>query len=114
MTNWYTLSILSLLFMGVQRFLYKVSAERRCNTAWTTFSFMGTVAVLSSGLFLSSDGKIISLQFLVVIAFVMGWRYAKKKNGIKHQKAMLIATVLVTASGCESLCEYPFEVSWLG
>jgi uncharacterized membrane protein len=53
MTNWYVLSIAALVLMGVQRFLYKVSAERECDTAWTTFSFMATVTVLSAAFFLS-------------------------------------------------------------
>jgi drug/metabolite transporter (DMT)-like permease len=47
MQSWYILAILSLFLMGTQRFMYKVSAERKCNTGWTTFSFMTTVAVLS-------------------------------------------------------------------
>ena len=51
MGSWYTFAIIALFLMGVQRFLYKVSAEKRCNTAWTTFSFMATVAILSSILF---------------------------------------------------------------
>ena len=52
MDNWYALAIIALFLMGTQSFLYKVSAERNCNTAWTTFSFMATVALLSSVLFL--------------------------------------------------------------
>jgi drug/metabolite transporter (DMT)-like permease len=47
MANWYFLSILALILMGTQRFLYKVSAERHCATAWTTFSFMATVTLIS-------------------------------------------------------------------
>jgi len=47
MANWYFLSIMALILMGTQRFLYKVSAERNCATAWTTFSFMATVTLIS-------------------------------------------------------------------
>lgn len=47
MTSWYPLAIAALILLGGQRFLYKVSAETGCNSAVTTFSFMGTVAVLS-------------------------------------------------------------------
>lgn len=68
--NWYGLAILSLFFMGTQRFLYKVSAERRCNTAWTTFSFMATVAVLSSLLFGLSGTGVPNVPFLLFIALV--------------------------------------------
>jgi drug/metabolite transporter (DMT)-like permease len=50
-TSWYIFALGALVFMGIQRFLYKVSAERNCNTAWTTFAFMGTVAILSGVFF---------------------------------------------------------------
>ena len=36
MDNWYTHAIIALILMGTQSFLYKVSAERNCNTALTT------------------------------------------------------------------------------
>ena len=68
--NWYSLAIISLFFMGTQRFLYKVSAERQCNTAWTTFSFMATVAVLSLTLFGLSNTRIPNIPFLLFIALV--------------------------------------------
>jgi drug/metabolite transporter (DMT)-like permease len=61
---------MSLFFMGTQRFLYKVSAERKCNTAWTTFSFMATVALLSSFLFLFLQEPVTDVFFLVFIALV--------------------------------------------
>ncbi len=35
-------------------------------------------------------------ETIVVIAFVIGYRLAKAKKGVQHQKAMLFATVLVT------------------
>ncbi len=35
-------------------------------------------------------------ETVVVIVFVMGWLYARRHQGLKHQKTMLIATVLVT------------------
>jgi hypothetical protein len=47
MTSWYPLAIAALILLGSQRFLYKVAAETGCNAAVTTFSFMGTVALLS-------------------------------------------------------------------
>jgi drug/metabolite transporter (DMT)-like permease len=68
--NWYTLSIIALIFMGTQRFLYKVSAQRGCNTAWTTFTFMGTVTVLSTIFFFASHEPLTSIPFLLLIALV--------------------------------------------
>jgi uncharacterized membrane protein len=78
MTNWYVLSIVALVLMGMQRFLYKVSAERNCHTAWTIFSFMATVTVLSVLFFLSlrepvSDARMLILTALINSAsFVLG------------------------------------------
>jgi len=70
MTSWYALSIIALVLMGVQRFLYKVSAERKCNTAWTTFSFMATVTVLSGIFFLSLKESVSDARMLVLTAGV--------------------------------------------
>jgi drug/metabolite transporter (DMT)-like permease len=70
MAGWYTYAILALGFLGTQRFLYKVSAERNCNTAWTTFSFMATVALLSSTLFVVLKESITNIQFLLFIALL--------------------------------------------
>ena len=68
MEQWYTLAVVALFFLGVQRFLYKVSAERRCNSAWTSFSFMGTVAFLSTVLFFALDETVHDTGFLLFIA----------------------------------------------
>jgi len=38
----------------------------------------------------------LTTETLVVVAFVLAWRHAKRGNGMKHQKGMLIATVMVT------------------
>ena len=78
MTNWYVLSIVALVLMGVQRFLYKVSAERECNTVWTTFSFMATVTILSVGFFLALKESVSDARMLLLTAginsasFVLG------------------------------------------
>lgn len=54
MNDWYLFSLVALVLFGIQRFLYKVSAEERCDSALTTFSFMGTVTVFSSCFFLAA------------------------------------------------------------
>lgn len=71
---------MALFLMGTQRFLYKVSAEKRCNTAWTTFSFMATVAILSSILFIVLEESVANLSFLLFIALL-------------NSAAFLVATV---------------------
>jgi drug/metabolite transporter (DMT)-like permease len=68
--NWYTLSLIALFFMGTQRFLYKVSAQRGCNTAWTTFTFMGTVTFLSVIFFFISHEPVSGIPFLLFIALI--------------------------------------------
>jgi len=78
--NWFTFAVMALFLMGTQRFLYKVSAEKRCNTAWTTFSFMATVAILSSILFFVLEESVANLSFLFFIALL-------------NSAAFLVATV---------------------
>ena len=80
MDNWYTLAIVALILMGTQSFLYKVSAARNCNTAWTTFSFMATVALLSWVLFFFRSEPATNMAFTLFI-------------GILNSSAFLAATV---------------------
>jgi drug/metabolite transporter (DMT)-like permease len=78
MRNWYVLSIVALVLMGVQRFLYKVCAEKECDTAWTTFSFMTTVTVLSALFFFTLKESVSDARMLLLTAginsasFVLG------------------------------------------
>lgn len=68
--DWYILALISLFCYGITHFLYKVSAEKRCNTAWTSFSFMLTVAVLSSILFFVFKESVTNIYLLLLIAFI--------------------------------------------
>jgi drug/metabolite transporter (DMT)-like permease len=95
MSSWYTFAILALFLMGTQRFLYKVSAERNYNTAWTTFAFMATVSVLSSMLFVALDEPIKNIEFLLVIALL-------------NSGAFLVATV----THIESLKHIPASIAF--
>jgi drug/metabolite transporter (DMT)-like permease len=70
MTHWYTMALISLLLLSAQRFLYKVAAEKRCSTHWTTFSFFATVAVFSSGLFALTAEPTGDTGVLIFIALV--------------------------------------------
>jgi drug/metabolite transporter (DMT)-like permease len=78
MKEWYFLSIMALVLMGTQRFLYKVSAERNYPTAWTTFSFMATVTLISVLFFLFVREPVLDHKMLWLIAlwnsvaFVLG------------------------------------------
>jgi drug/metabolite transporter (DMT)-like permease len=56
--------------MGIQRFLYKVAAERGCNTFLTTFSFMATVATLSCCAVVGFEISVTHVGYLFLIALV--------------------------------------------
>jgi drug/metabolite transporter (DMT)-like permease len=70
MESWYVYTIIALIAFGIQRFLYKVSAVRKCNTAWTTFAFMGTVALLGSLSFIAVKETVHDVFFLLFISLV--------------------------------------------
>ncbi len=70
MQNWFVLTLMAFFLFGIQRFLYKVSAERNCNTAWTSFAFMGTVTVLSTLFFFALGQSAYNLKFLLVVALI--------------------------------------------
>jgi drug/metabolite transporter (DMT)-like permease len=70
MNSWYGYTIIALLSFGVQRFLYKVSAARKCNTAWTTFAFMGTVALIGFLSFIAMKETVPDVLFLLFISLI--------------------------------------------
>lgn len=57
MAPWFFQALLALLFLGLQRFFYKVAAERGCNTALTSLIFMSMVAAVSWLLFLGGADR---------------------------------------------------------
>jgi drug/metabolite transporter (DMT)-like permease len=95
MSSWYVFAIFALILLGFQRFLYKVSAERKCNTAWTTFFFMATVAILSSTLFVVLGESVSDITFLFFIALV-------------NSGAFLVATI----THIEALKHIPTSVAY--
>jgi len=70
MTHWYLLALTALVVLGLQRFLYKVSAEMRCNSAITTFAFMATVALLSWCAYLPRAATVTHLGPLLIVSLV--------------------------------------------
>ena len=66
--DWYIFAILALVLIGIQRFLYKVSVERRCDTGRTTLAFMGTVAFVGSILFVIQKESVPDIRFLFIIS----------------------------------------------
>jgi len=95
MTGWFPFALVALLLMGTQRFFYKVAAERSCNTALTTLSFMATVTVISAVLFLVRDASVPDLTFLLLV-------------GLANSLAFLIATV----THIEALKKLPARIAY--
>jgi drug/metabolite transporter (DMT)-like permease len=97
-SHWYASAIFALILLGTQRFLYKVSAEKQCNTAWTTCAFMGTVTVLSVIFLLIRPPVIpdvfllLSLSLLNSVAFLTAT--VTHMEALKHLPAMLVYPVI--------------------
>lgn len=70
MSSWFAYSLAAFFLMGIQGFLYKVAAERRCDTARTTFIFMATVAVLSFIFWAYLREPMGNLTALIILAVV--------------------------------------------
>lgn len=68
--TWYEYALLALLLLGSQRFLYKVAAEKKYQTAWTTFSFMATVTLLSTVVFFFQETSHSDLSKLFWISLI--------------------------------------------
>ncbi|PTN36906.1 DMT family transporter [Desulfonatronum sp. SC1] len=91
MQTWYLYSLLALLLLGGQRFLYKVAAAKNCGTFLTTFCFMITVAVLSSGLLVLFPPIVPSLTFLALISLANSLTFVSATlahiQALKHMPA---------------------------
>lgn len=76
MESWYLFSLAALLLLGSQRFLYKVAAERGCNSALTSAIFMATVTILSGISYLSGDIKEVNITSLVTWSLINSSSFA--------------------------------------
>jgi drug/metabolite transporter (DMT)-like permease len=86
MASWYLYSIAALLLLGIQRFLYKVAAERDCSSGLTTAVFMGTVTLLSGVAFLVTASPVPSFSVLMLLALINSISFAG--NTIAHIEAL--------------------------
>jgi drug/metabolite transporter (DMT)-like permease len=114
MTNWYVLSLIALLCIGIQRFLYKVAAERKCNAAWVTASFMATVTLLSAAFFLLSPETLPSLPFLLMVALINSSAFVIAS--ITHIEALkrIPATVAYPLMRFDTLIAVLFSIVFFG
>lgn len=76
MNNWYLLSLIALLLLGTQRFLYKVAAEKHYSSAVVTAVFMATVTVLSGAVFFSSGDTVPNLPALLMLSLLNSSSFA--------------------------------------
>ncbi|MDD5475110.1 MAG: DMT family transporter [Syntrophales bacterium] len=109
MDGWYAYSFIALILFGLQRFLYKVSAEEKCDTTVTTFAFMGTVTCIGTILFFAASEPVDNIPFLVFISMVNSmsfftgtWMTIESLKHIPASTAMpliRLSTVLVVIYG---------------
>lgn len=70
MSSWFSYSLAAFFLMGIQGFLYKVAAEKQCDTPLTTFVFMSAVAALSAfawAIVREPMGRPLILAILVIV-----------------------------------------------
>ncbi|CCK80826.1 DMT family transporter [Desulfobacula toluolica] len=70
MISWYFFALLALLLMGIQRFFYKVAAEKKYPTEWVTFSFMATVTLLSTGVYFFQQHHELNIIWLMTMSLI--------------------------------------------
>ena len=97
MENWYFLSIIVLICQGIKGFLYKVSAEKNCNTAWTFFSWALTVFAFSMVFFLLSNETIDNAKLLFILGFGGAIAYTistmSRMEAVKHAAMSVILPI---------------------
>lgn len=76
MNTWYFYSILALILLGTQRFLYKVTAERGYSSGLTTAVFMATVCVLSTAVYVTTGATTVNYSVLIVLALANSSAFA--------------------------------------
>lgn len=124
MSTWYLYSILALVLLGTQRFLYKVTAERGCNSALTTTVFMATVTLLSSAVYLVSGHTTTDYATLFTLALANSLAFAISTmaniEALRHIPASItfpltrLSIVLVLVYSIIVFNEQLTPIQWLG
>jgi drug/metabolite transporter (DMT)-like permease len=94
MNSWYLYSLIALLLMGGQRFLYKVTAEKGCNSALTSALFMGTVTLLSGIAHALGDAPASGFSTLLLLSLINSAAFAGAT--ILHMEALRHLPAAVT------------------
>ena len=124
MENWYLLSLVALLFLGSQRFIYKVAAEKGCSSALTTAVFMGTVAVFSTALYVLSPYRAEDVPLLIGLSLLNSSSFAVATishiEALKHLPAGItfpltrLSLALVIIASVVYFQEHLSPGQWLG
>lgn len=70
--NWYTTSILSLVFFALQYYVYKIAAEKKANSEIVTLAFMVTLALAGLVIFIFRGGHAEHLKLLLYLSLAAG------------------------------------------
>jgi uncharacterized membrane protein len=75
--DWFILALISFFLYGIQGFLVKIAAEKKCNSFIVTFSFMFVVTLMSLSILISKRTSLTDLSpYLLFLAIVNGSLYS--------------------------------------
>lgn len=114
MAHWYLLALTALVVLGLQRFLYKVSAEMRCNSAVTTFAFMATVAVLSWCAYLPRAAAVTNLGPLLIVSLVNSLGFLTGTLATIEALKSLPAGTVYTLTRLSTVLSVLFSLAYFG
>jgi len=124
MNTWYFYSILALILLGSQRFLYKVTAERGYSSGLTTSVFMATVCVLSTAVYIATNAETINYRMLITLALANSCAFAittvSNIEALRHLPASItfpltrLSLVLVIVVSVVHFDEHLSSRQWLG
>ncbi len=98
MSQWYVSAVLAFILLGIQRFLYKVSAEKGCNTAWTSCAFMGMVTLLSAAFFFIRKPDLSGIFLLLLLGALNSGAFLSATmahmEALKHLSATVVYPII--------------------
>jgi len=124
MDSWYVYTVMALLLLGAQRFLYKVAAEKQCSSALTSTVFMASVTLLSAAAFFTTSEPLGQPSSLLLLALLNSCSFAVAT--ITHIEALKrlpagitfpltrLSLVVVIGFSLLYLDEHLAPLQWLG
>ena len=112
MSSWFWYSLAAFFFMGLQGFLYKVAAERRCDTARITFVFMSTVAILSFALWINLGESVGNLTALIILALVNSLSFLVATMTFIEALKFILATTAFSVARLNLVILTVFSFAW--